>query len=185
MQIKNENIEIRGRGKKTRFYVDNEILEVYGPILKPHGIALYVTLAKFANSKTQVCFPSYETLMECSGIGRRNTVTKKLNLLKELGLIRILHSKGKGPNYYKLLHVGPKENSSSRNAQQPYLYKYLNSSERDTRNQSIKSKKEINSFPEREDTNTNTKAESISDILQRKQVMMLKQKSSPVLEKND
>lgn len=173
MEIRNQNLEIRGRGKKTRFYVDNEILEVYGPILKPHGIALYVALAKHANSKTQKCFPSYETIMKCSGIGRRNTVREKLNLLKSLGLIAIKPSIGKNPNQYKLLHIGPKEYNRSGNVHQPYLNRQSNSSERDTRNQSIKSKKEINSFSERGDTNTNTKAESIGSLIEKQYSKLL------------
>lgn len=170
MDIRNENTEIRGRGKKTRFYVDNEILELYGPILKPHGIALYVALARHANSNTQICFPSYERLIRCSGIGNRNTISKKLQLLEDIGLIRIKHSNGRGSNYYKLLHVGPRGSNSIGKAQQQYQYRTYNSSKRDTGIQSIKSKKEINPLLERVDTNT--KCESTSDILERKYPML-------------
>lgn len=100
----NEHFAIRRR-KKTRYYIDNELLELCGDILKPHGIAIYNVLAKHANSKTQRCFPSYETIMKQSGVGRRNTVTKYLNLLEEHNLIAIERSVGKKPNLYFLIDV--------------------------------------------------------------------------------
>ena len=107
LRLKDMSIEynkIRPQNKRTRFYVDNEILEVYGPILKPHGIALYCALAKHANSKTQECFPSYETLQIQTGIGRRNTIRKYQKLLIEHKLIEIFHKKGRRVNYYRLLN---------------------------------------------------------------------------------
>jgi hypothetical protein len=92
---------IRSRDKKTRFYIDNELLADYAQILKPHGIALYNVLAKHANSDDQDCFPSYETIMEQSGIGKRNTISKYLDILEDLNIITI-GERGRS-NYYTLL----------------------------------------------------------------------------------
>jgi len=99
------NNQIRSNSKRTRYYVDNELLVPFGKILKPHGIAVYNALAKHANSKTQSCFPSYETIMSQAGIGKRNTVTKYLKLLEKHRLIVVERSKGKKPNIYRLLDV--------------------------------------------------------------------------------
>lgn len=98
-----QNFKIRRQGKRTRYYVDNELLKCRGKTLKPHGIAIYNVLAKYSNSKTQSCFPSYETIMVESGVGRRNTVTKYLNLMERLNIIYIERSAGKKTNKYYLL----------------------------------------------------------------------------------
>lgn len=102
MEMNLEEFTVRQRRSK-RFYVDNELLECMAPILKPHGIAIYCVLAKHANSKTQRCWPAYETIMKQSGVGKRNTITKYLNLLQKHGLIAI---RGVGrKNIYWLLDV--------------------------------------------------------------------------------
>lgn len=102
----NPNFQIRRQGKRTRYYIDNELLARCGKILKPHGIAIYNVLAKYANSRTQSCFPSYETIMSHTGIGKRKTITKYLKRLEKLNIIAIEHSKGRKPNRYYLLDVG-------------------------------------------------------------------------------
>ncbi len=91
--------------KKTRYYIDNELLGLLGKTLKPHGIAIYNVLAKHANSKTQRCFPRYETIMEQSGVGKRNTVAKYLEILEKRGVIEVERSKGRVHNNYRLLDV--------------------------------------------------------------------------------
>lgn len=96
---------IRPHNKKTRFWVDNEILEKYGPQLKAQGIAIYCSLAKHANSKTQMCYPSYSKIMENTGIGKRNTISKYLKILEKLGLIIIDRNKKREVNIYWMVRV--------------------------------------------------------------------------------
>jgi hypothetical protein len=98
-------MKLRRKNKKTRFYVDNELLEFYAPILKPQGIALYASLARHAHFNTQECFPGYERIMATSGIGRRNTVSKYLKILEEEGLITVDRSRGYKSNRYYLTDV--------------------------------------------------------------------------------
>jgi DNA-binding HxlR family transcriptional regulator len=154
--MENENYKIRVSRKKTRFYVDNEILENYAHILKPFGIAIYCVLARHANNKTQSCFPSYEKIMKSSGIGRRNTVTKNLKLLEKLGLIVIKTSNGYTSNHYWLLNVKSNTQISSSYAIKQYPERTHNSIERDTVNLSIESTKEIITPSKKETPDPNT-----------------------------
>ncbi len=139
---------IRPGYKKTRFYTDNEVIDIYGKIIGPYGLALYSALARGAHSKDQCTFLTIETLMEMSGIGNRNTVLKHLNILLKLKLIRIF-KEYKKVNIYCLLRVlHPSEygaDISSIKIEHPkYQFKLPASIETDTVNQSIKSEKEIN-----------------------------------------
>lgn len=153
-----ENISIpkniRPHQKKTRFYVDNEVLEIYGPKLKSSGIAIYCALARHANSKTQSCFPSYPRIMKLSGVGKRNTVSKYLKILEELGLIIIDRNKKREPNVYFLLKIHSTQIDTKEFTQkdkQQYLNSGINSAERDTLNQINNSNKEIEDFSLKEE----------------------------------
>lgn len=143
---------IRPLKKPTRLWVDNEILEVYGSKLKPHGIALYCALARHANSETQGGFPSYERLMKLSGIGKRNTISKYITIIEGLDLIKVIRNKKREPNIYFMLEV--KIDSSQIDTTEKYQYtqkekeQYLkgkvDSTERDTLNQLTNSYNKIN-----------------------------------------
>jgi hypothetical protein len=152
----NENKKSRERGKTTRYYVDNEIVEVFGSTIGVYGISVYNALAKHANSQTQLCYPSYETIMRFTGIGRRNTVSKYLGVLVEQGLIEISTLPGSRNNLYRLLDVtkqGEDSSSiatipnqiqiqSSSVADKPYTSRTKDSSLTATGTQRIKSNKE-------------------------------------------
>ena len=109
MENPSQKFNIRRPRKRTRYYVDNELLKLMGKMLKPHGIAIYNVLAKYSNSTTQTCFPSYETIMAESGVGKRNTVTKYLNVLEHLNVIfvdRRSAGRTRRANRYYLLDCG-------------------------------------------------------------------------------
>ena len=148
----NENENPRPRKKRTRYYIDNEILELYGKTLGPYGIAVYNVLAKHANSQTQECFPSYETIMKLSGIGRRNTLSKHLKRLRGIRLIKMYHKVDDRKNYYRLLDVNgyrseratiKRERHRIQNDGNGYPIKHISSIFSDTLNQITKSEKEI------------------------------------------
>ena len=136
---------IRPRKKNTRFLIDNEILEQFAPILKPQGIAIYSVLARHANNKTQMCYPSYEQIIKLSGIGKRNTVNKYLKILENLRLIQIIRNHKRQVNIYYLLNPeyikidGIQKGTSKINSHSiqivptQYLNSTLASTERDTR----------------------------------------------------
>lgn len=157
-----ENISIptniRPLTKKTRFWVDNEILEIYAPKLKAQGVALYCALARHANSETQYCFPAYPRLMQCSGIGKRNTISKYLKIIEGLGLAIITRNKKREPNHYFLInplkiqtpstqtYITKKVYSHAKKENRQYPNSNIDSTERDTLNQITKSNKEVGDF---------------------------------------
>lgn len=110
--------------KKTRFFIDNEFFK-WGYAAKYRKLSLidvYCILAKHANHKSQMCFPSYETIMKESGIKNKNSLAKALQKLEELNIVRVLHSTGKHSNKYLLqdVSVWVRENGITDNTVQRY-----------------------------------------------------------------
>jgi hypothetical protein len=66
------------------FYVDDAVLDVFGPRIGVYGIAVYTLLARHAKHKQS--FPSYKHIMKQLGIGRM-TVWRTMDLLIKEGLI--------------------------------------------------------------------------------------------------
>ncbi len=99
-----EGLLVRPSKKNTRLFIDNEYFENgYAAVFPKSVLAVYCVLAKYANYETQTCFPSIDTIMKESGIRRRNTVIKALNLLERYNILCINHSKGWCTNQYALL----------------------------------------------------------------------------------
>ena len=68
------------------FYVDDAVLDVFGPSIGAYGIAVYALLARHAKYKQ--AFPSYKLMQKKLGIGRM-TVVRTLAMLEKAGLITI------------------------------------------------------------------------------------------------
>lgn len=65
---------------------------------------VYCVLAKYANEKTQSCFPSYETISKDAGIKNRQTISSALRVLEAFDIISIRHGTGRNvSNVYFLL----------------------------------------------------------------------------------
>jgi len=66
------------------FRVDNELLEDFGNVLGPYGIAVYNSLCKHANNTKVIrhCFPSYATIAAETGMSKRQAVRAMKNLVK-------------------------------------------------------------------------------------------------------
>ena len=86
--------KIRSIGDKNWFWVSKSVLSQYGRILKGSGLGVYSVLASYANSKSQTCFPSQKTIADRIGL-RRETVNRKIRLLKENRLVRVKRQKGR------------------------------------------------------------------------------------------
>jgi DNA-binding Lrp family transcriptional regulator len=95
-----EKIEIRDLRDGDWYWIERSVLNIYGKRLKASGIAVYNALALFANSKTQMCFPTQKAIAELLGLSRR-TVIRKIRELEALGLIKVERIKG-GCLYYLL-----------------------------------------------------------------------------------
>lgn len=96
------NLPIRRKGKRNRFYIDNEYYEWgYAKNLPRHATLVYFLLAKYANSKTQACFPSMDRIVRESGVSNNRYVSKGLKELEKYNLIFVNRPGiGKVNNYF-------------------------------------------------------------------------------------
>ncbi len=85
---------IRRIDDKNWYWISRSILKQYGHILGPAGLAVYNVLASYANSKSQTCFPTQETIADRIGLCRE-TVNRKVKHLREKRLIRVKRLKGR------------------------------------------------------------------------------------------
>lgn len=109
VEFKDRKIKLYDQLSKARdvrdgdwYWIDRKILKLYGRKLGTSGIAVYNTLASFTDSKTQSCYPARKTIARILGVSRK-TVTRKIKLLDELGLVKI--EKVKRSFRYLLLEV--------------------------------------------------------------------------------
>ena len=100
--------EIRDRRPAFWFWMDNALLDEYGPRIGAYGIAVYACLAHYADGKGQA-FPSFRTMSNLLRISQA-TLLRSLRCLEEEGLIvreQRQNAQGdKDSNIYTLLMVG-------------------------------------------------------------------------------
>jgi len=99
---KKEKNKVRDLRDGNWYWINRDVLYIYGRKLRASGIAVYNALVSFANPKTQSCFPTQKALAEITGLSRR-TVLRKIKLLKELGLVKV--ERKKGSCIYHILEV--------------------------------------------------------------------------------
>lgn len=97
------------------FLIDNEIIDLFAERLKPHALAVYVCLARFADKQGR-CFPAVPTIAAIIHADVK-TVRRHLSTLEEVGLIKIEQWKdeetGKQTsNRYTLLKVAKVKDSN-------------------------------------------------------------------------
>lgn len=92
------------------FQVENAVIDNFGALLGPYGLAVYVCIVRHVNHKSGVAFPSMATIAAETGM-RRNRVVKAVKDLRDLGLIRVQPRKrddgGQTSNEYELVNVTP------------------------------------------------------------------------------
>ncbi len=98
------NLPIRKKGKQKRFFIDNEYYEWgYAKNLSRQATLVYFLLAKYANSKTQACFPGMDRIVKEGGISNNRYVSRGLKELEKYNLIFVNRpGAGKVNNYYLL-----------------------------------------------------------------------------------
>ena len=95
---------IRPRDKKTRLWIDNEYFEKRYAATFPQSVSLvYAVLAKYANARTQSCWPSAQRIMSEAGVASRETLFSAIKTLEAHSIIAVRRSKGRYPNIYTLL----------------------------------------------------------------------------------
>jgi hypothetical protein len=107
---------VEDRRKKGYFTVDNVLIDVYGKELGPYGIAVYIALARFADSDSE-CWPSHMTIANRTGMSRRQVV-RMVAMLTELQIISVtprFNEKGEQvSSLYVLLDIIDRGDSQSR-----------------------------------------------------------------------
>lgn len=92
------------------FSIDNDLIDVHAPIIGAIGVAIYTTLARFANRKTGECWPAIGRLAHTLQLAR-STVKVYLRKLEEAGLIAIRERQDAAgdptSNCYTLLDPSP------------------------------------------------------------------------------
>jgi DNA-binding MarR family transcriptional regulator len=78
---------VRTKGTSEWFWVNNVLVDDYGPIIGAYGIAVYTVLARFASHSDQSCYPSYQTIAKRLRLSRRKVV-QGVCQLEACGLIR-------------------------------------------------------------------------------------------------
>lgn len=74
-------------GRRRPFYmIDNDIIDKYGAQMGVYGIAVYNLLSRYANSKGERAFPSYQTIAKKLNIGRKKVIDT-IKMLVDLELI--------------------------------------------------------------------------------------------------
>lgn len=104
--------KIRDRRKPGWFRIDDEIVDVYGPRIGCHGIAVYAALSKYAG-KDESSYPGLRLLCGKLKIGRKKLLDT-LSKLRDVGLIEIEPGGRTHVNVYTLLDV-PKHGGSGEN----------------------------------------------------------------------
>jgi hypothetical protein len=95
---------IRPRDKKTRLWIDNEYFEKRYAAAFPQSVSLvYAVLAKYANARTQSCWPAARKIMSEAGVASRETLFAAIKTLEAHRIIAVRRSKGRHPNIYTLL----------------------------------------------------------------------------------
>jgi len=93
-EIAHKDIPVRSSKDGGWYWIDKTVLHIFGKKIKASGVAVYNVLAYFANSKTQICFPTQKTIAGLIGLSRR-TVARKIKTLEKSGLILVEKKRGR------------------------------------------------------------------------------------------
>lgn len=97
--------------KRAHFFsMDNDIIDIHAKTIGALGVAIYTTLARYANRKTGECWPAIGRLAQTLQLAR-STVKLYLRKLEEAGLIAIRERQDAAgdptSNCYTLLDPSP------------------------------------------------------------------------------
>ena len=82
-----DQIQVKNRITDPFARVLNDIIEFYGPAMGAYGVAVYTVYARFANYKTNECFPSLNTVCKILSVSKPKLIETNL-LLENLGLLK-------------------------------------------------------------------------------------------------
>ena len=85
-------MEIRDTRETQWCWIDNEYLNGYAKFLSVSSTAVYLSLCRHADNKTQSCFPSMRLVAEELGVSTK-TVERATMELEEWGIISVKRSR--------------------------------------------------------------------------------------------
>jgi hypothetical protein len=105
--MEKEQIKIRDLRKKEKYFIDDAYLNGYAKLCGVYATAVYNSLSRHSNFKTQECFPSIDLMAEQHSMDRK-TVMKGIKTLEKWNIISVSKGKNKKtkrqlPNAYVLL----------------------------------------------------------------------------------
>jgi len=95
------------KGKRLLIITDEELEALGSQEISPTAKFLYLVIRSYANKETGMCFPTCETLSECSGI-KIETLRKNLRVLKNLGLVDS-KQRGRGRSNNFIVNMNPQK----------------------------------------------------------------------------
>lgn len=93
-------LPIRDRRQRHWHWSPDIVLDAYGSILGPHGLAAYYALCRYADEE-QVAFPKVITIAGVTGMSTRQVI-RAIRLLKKYGLISVVQRAGMTSQYLLL-----------------------------------------------------------------------------------
>ncbi|MBK7202494.1 helix-turn-helix domain-containing protein [Candidatus Amarolinea dominans] len=89
-------------------WIDNEVVDRFGPQIGAYGLAVYAVLARFADNRTRVAFPAIPTIAALLKLGRTTVVAAIKSLeCTEPPLITVTFGGGRTANTYTLNDLSP------------------------------------------------------------------------------
>ena len=100
-------MEVRVRDKRQPGYCwqDNELIDVFQPIVGAIGVAVYVNLTRAAYGESRVTY-TVRKLADTMGPGTgRTSVWRSLRVLEHVGVLRLIKGKGSGESICELCNL--------------------------------------------------------------------------------
>ena len=90
------------------FWIDNEVVDRFGPQIGAYGLAVYAALARFADGHTRIAFPAIPTIATQLSVHRSTVVAAIKNLENtDPPLITVAAGGGRTANTYTLNDLSP------------------------------------------------------------------------------
>ena len=105
-----DSVQVRDRRQAGWCWINNTIIDNYGETLEAYGLAVYLSLARWADNNNGQCWPRVATIAARCGISE-STVRRAIERLERLDLIEVVDvieaNGAQGANVYVLLAPGP------------------------------------------------------------------------------
>ena len=100
-------------------WIDNEVVDQFGPQIGAYGLAVYAVLARFADNRTRVAFPAMPTIAALLNVSK-NTILTAIKSLEctEPPLLTVTVGGGRNANTYTLNDLAPHKQPPSPTSQE-------------------------------------------------------------------